>query len=142
MKINKDIDFLHKPCVAVKENEAKSLKLKLYTFLVVNSKKAVGVAANQLGVNKKAFAVRLNNKIEVFINPSIELSGETIDSEEGCLSIPNEEFIVKRRMNVKISADNQSKPKGYRGYQACVIQHEMDHLNGILINDKGEDNVR
>ena len=136
MRINKDIDFLHKPCVTVKDNEVNSLKLKLYTFLTTYSKKAVGVATNQLGVNKRAFAVRLNNKIEIFINPSVELSGEVINSEEGCLSIPNKEFKVKRRMNVKISADNHSKPKGYRGYQACVIQHEMDHINGILINDE------
>ena len=87
----------------------------------------------------RAFANNVDDKIEIFINPVIELSGDVVDNTEGCLSIPNKQFNVKRRMNVSIKADNIFKSKGYRGWYAYVIQHEMDHINGILISDKGED---
>ena len=139
MRVNQNISFLHKPCTNVSPNEINGIKSRLFTFLLNNKDKAVGIAANQLNINKRAFAINVDNKIEIFINPVIELSGDVVDNTEGCLSIPNKQFNVKRRMNVSIKADNIFKSKGYRGWYAYVIQHEMDHINGILISDKGED---
>jgi len=98
----------------------------------------VGLAAPQVGVSKKIVVIDVGDGPIVLINPKIVSgSGEDIDVE-GCLSIPGKQAYVKRMAEVVVKAlDGEGKPikiEG-RGYLARALQHEIDHLNGILFID-------
>jgi peptide deformylase len=105
----------------------------------------VGIAANQVNLNKAVFVIdeKLAAEYEcpdVFINPEItEYSNDTDEMEEGCLSIPGQTFYIKRSKKIKIKAlDSQGNKFKLtaKGYLARVLQHETDHLNGVLITDR------
>jgi peptide deformylase len=99
-----------------------------------------GIAAPQVGINKRFFVAIINNKeIKIFINPKIiEYSKETNLDTEGCLSIPNMEGVIERYNWIKIKYFNGKKivTELYTGLNARIIQHENDHLDGILYTDK------
>lgn len=101
----------------------------------------VGLAANQIDVQKQLFIIDLgqNQKQQhVFINPEILEKEGSIKLAEGCLSIPSIEAEVKRAEKIKIKAlDRHGKPFELttEGLLAVCIQHEHDHLNGILFID-------
>ena len=104
----------------------------------------IGLAANQIGVNKNLFVVDIshvdeNENPRVFINGKIEHSqGESVYSE-GCLSLPEIKFDVTRPEIITFSfqdEDRKKKVEEFDGLLARAIQHEMDHLNGILIIDR------
>lgn len=107
--------------------------------------KGVGLAANQVGQDLQLFVIdhqlALDNKVpEVYINPEIsECSSDMAEMEEGCLSIPGYWHIIKRSKKLKIKAldeqGNKVKIKA-RGFLARVLQHEYDHLQGLLIKDR------
>lgn len=108
---------------------------------------AVGLAATQIGVNKRVFVVRKekNSKdLLVFINPKI-ISKKNFckNSLESCLSIPGRIFKVPRYKSIVVDAmDESGKPILYSTSTKIVafaIQHEIDHLNGILIEKRGKE---
>lgn len=111
----------------------------------------VGLAAPQINISKRLIAVRTFNENEepkelALINPVIvSHSQETayLDSGEGCLSVDRPvEGIVPRYARIKIEAFNDQGEKvkyRFRGYEAIVVQHELDHLNGIMFYDRIED---
>ena len=76
----------------------------------------------------------------IMINPEIiEKSPELVDSKEACLSIPNIVWLVKRHKNITIEyfwLDWHKRTKKLRDYNAFIVQHEIDHLDGILFTDK------
>lgn len=108
----------------------------------------VGLAAPQIGYLYQIFAIKPTEKspISFFLNPKIiKLSKENISAStektplEGCLSIPNIWGIVKRKKSVTLSFLNingQQQQKTFTGFEAIIIQHEMDHLQGILFTEK------
>lgn len=105
----------------------------------------LGIAAPQVGVNLCIYIARLNfNTPHEMIVPMInaeflQISEKTEDNQEGCLSLPNEFGIVRRSKNVTIRyMDERAKIHTLRldGLNARIMQHEMDHLNGVLIADK------
>ncbi len=101
----------------------------------------VGLSACQIGKNIRMFVVPKELfKKWAFINPEIiKKSQKTEIMEEGCLSLPNIFIPIKRAKSVKIKAlDETGKEFALRakGLLARIIQHENDHLNGILITDK------
>ena len=103
--------------------------------------KGVGLAAVQVGRLLRLFVVRVpGDTARVFINPDIlETSIEQAPFEEGCLSIPGMYTDVIRPTSVRIQAWNlKGRPftLNAEGYLARVIQHEFDHLNGILFIDR------
>jgi len=107
---------------------------------ILKRDKGVGVAGPQIGVTKRIFVVSVEGSGElVFINPSIlETSMETAKYEEGCLSIPGIYANVVRAEAIKIQAWNEKgRPFTLRadGLLARVIQHEYDHLEGVLFLD-------
>jgi peptide deformylase len=104
----------------------------------------VGLAANQIGVLKRIFVIDIADEDEpsnllTFINPEIfEMDGEQVFSE-GCLSFPGASEDIKRAATVKIRAlglDGQPFELEADGLLAVAIQHENDHLNGVLMIDK------
>ncbi|MDD4382101.1 MAG: peptide deformylase [Candidatus Dojkabacteria bacterium] len=103
---------------------------------------AGGISAPQVGVNKNIFYI-LNydtNKWELFINPSVEPTGFIkMTTEEGCLSVPNILGNVNRYKNIKVKfqdLDGNWITKKYSDLNAITIQHEKDHLEGILFIDR------
>lgn len=101
----------------------------------------VGLAACQIGKNIRLFVINPNlSEKTIFINPEIiKMSKKTEIVEEGCLSLPNVFILTKRALSVKIKAvDENNKQFKFKAKDllARTIQHEMDHLDGILIVDK------
>lgn len=97
----------------------------------------VGLAAPQINVPLRLAVAEVDGKEYYWINPEItSLSQEKIISEEGCLSLPGEFFPILRSETVTVKYLNEKGlPKKLRatGFLATVIQHEVDHLDGILI---------
>jgi peptide deformylase len=113
-------------------------------YLTMYDDDGIGLSANQVGVEQRFFITdfSLHDKNlgkEVFINPEIiAREGEDI-LEEGCLSIPEIRDKVPRALKIKVRYENLQRQlieKEYEGYVARVIQHETDHLNGILFVER------
>ncbi len=103
----------------------------------------VGLAAPQVDISKRFFVVIADDDVRrVFINPQIiSTSNDLVDYEEGCLSLPKIYENIKRPSQVTVQALNENgKPFTIEadGLLARIIQHENDHLNGIVFIDKGD----
>ena len=102
----------------------------------------VGLAATQVGVLNRVLVYRIHPQapIAALINPEIEWSGREQEIlEEGCLSLPGVHVDVERPVHVKVSALNElGEPITIEasGLEARVIQHEVDHLDGVLVLDR------
>lgn len=104
----------------------------------------VGLAAPQVGILKRIFVINLSeNKEEatlVFVNPRImETSGKKIKKKESCLSVPHCRGTVERREKLVIKYQNrygEEEALEAKGFLARCIQHEYDHLDGILYIDR------
>lgn len=101
---------------------------------------AVGIAAPQVGINKRIIIVRTDTADRVMISPRISvMSDATFVSAEGCLSIPKVKGRVHRHWNVVAEYFNERGEfvsEGFQAFDAAVVQHEIDHLNGILFTDR------
>jgi peptide deformylase len=102
---------------------------------VMYANKGIGLAAPQIGILSQILIVDIGEGCKVLINPEIVGEGETV-MEEGCLSLPTIEVPVKRMEKVFVKGrDLQGKEMSLElfGFPGRVYQHEIDHLNGILI---------
>ena len=107
--------------------------------------KGIGLAAPQIGINKELLVIDVNYDDSaaeplILINPEISSYGTTLNSyEEGCLSIPGVYLNVIRPSTIKLKfRDEMGRPRKMKadGLLARCIQHEMDHLNGVLFVDR------
>jgi len=104
----------------------------------------LGLTANQVGVSKSLFVYKTGHgKYNVAMNPEIIVSlGKMTSYGEGCLSIPGKYFTTKRAKQVKVRVIDQYgverviKTRGKK--EAKMFQHEIDHLKGICLTDKGK----
>ena len=103
----------------------------------------VGLAAPQLGVSQRVLVYRVGSEAPTIalVNPELEWrsDGEAETLEEGCLSIPGIQLDVERPVHVRVRAqDEHGAPRTVEasGLEARVIQHEMDHLDGVLILER------
>ena len=124
----------------VEKIDAEIAELTEKMFETLKAEQGLGLAGPQIGVNKRIFVIHVpDDDPRVFINPSIiETSAETSKCEEGCLSIPGVYANIVRAETVKLQAWNEKgKPFTIEasGLVARVIQHEHDHLEGILFTD-------
>ncbi|MGI6443763.1 MAG: peptide deformylase [Candidatus Dojkabacteria bacterium] len=143
----KDEEVLRTPSkdVALEEIGSTDFEVFLEKLLLtakLSEEPAGGIAAPQVGVNKNIFFL-LNydtNEWEVFINPEVESVGFVKTSiEESCLSVPNVEAEVQRYKNIRIKyldRDGKKYTRKYKDLNAVTIQHEKDHLDGILFIDR------
>lgn len=118
-------------------------------YYTMDYAEGVGLAAPQIGKNIRLFVIdsthfyeedEKNNGIrKAFINAHIiEHMGEQIDREEGCLSVPGIHEYVKRHESIKIEYMDENGEKHedtFSGFEAWVIQHEYDHLEGLVFTD-------
>jgi peptide deformylase len=101
-----------------------------------------GLAATQLGVMHRVLVYRgePDRPIEVFVNPALEWRSEETDlDEEGCLSIPGVWVEVERAAQVRMrgfDAGGRERTVEAEGLEARVLQHELDHLDGVLMLDR------
>lgn len=100
----------------------------------------VGLAAPQIGITRRVILVRFEDKVETYINPTIEvLDKKKVEGDEGCLSIYSiQGFQVKRSPRVKVKAlDIKGEPVEFiaEDMLARILQHEIDHLDGVLFID-------
>lgn len=134
---------LRKKSENVKDPKSPEIQKLIQDMLMtMKEAKGIGLAAPQVGHSLRIFTVNIEDKIYVFINPEIKDFGDDkIPFEEGCLSVPKIWGPVTRPKKLTIKALKENgKPVKIRakGLLARVIQHEMDHLNGILFIDKSE----
>ncbi len=126
---------ISKPVTEINERIHKLLKDMADTMYDANG---VGLAAIQIGYKKRVIIVDIGNGLIEFINPEIiEKNGEQV-GPEGCLSIPGKLGEVKRADHIKVKALDRNGKEFVleaNGFLARAIQHEVDHLNGILYTD-------
>ena len=139
-------DVLRKETKTVKDVTHRTRTLIEDMFDTMYEANGVGLAAPQVGVLKKIFVVDVgdeegNNVPFVFINPEIiEREGVQVGFE-GCLSVPGKSGKVARAEKVKVKAFNEDMEEfelEAEGFLARAIQHEYDHLNGVVYVDKVE----
>jgi peptide deformylase len=98
-----------------------------------------GLAAPQIGVGLRVFTYYLDGDVGHLVNPSLTLSGETQSGDEGCLSIPGLSFDCTRAKGVvAVGFDMYGEPQTVQGNDALArcLQHETDHLDGVLFVDR------
>lgn len=109
---------------------------------LMNDALGVGLAAPQVGLSQRMLVYRVGHDapLVAVVNPEIEWSSKDEETlEEGCLSIPGVHIDVDRPVHVRVRArDEHGEPRLIEasGLEARVLQHEIDHLNGVLILDK------
>ena len=108
----------------------------LLDTLIANREGCVGMAANMIGVRKRIIVFDNEGTYMTMFNPEIIKMSGPYDTEEGCLSLLGGPRPCKRYQNVKVQWQNeqfQTRIKTFTGWTAQIIQHEIDHCNGILI---------
>lgn len=138
-------DIIHDPLLlAQKSVVATKLDLKvaqdLKDTLIAHRTECVGMAANMIGINKKVIVFLDESKImpkyTIMFNPEIVEANNEYETKEGCLSLLGTPRQCKRFHLIKVRFQNSDfkwRTETYTGWTAQIIQHEIDHCNGILI---------
>lgn len=149
LEIQKGTDnkILRAKSLEVKKIDSKIKKLISDMIETMKHAEGIGIAAPQVGVNLRLYIARLNfgtdhELIIPMVNPEIVSHTEFSEpGEEGCLSLPKQFGTVRRAKKVTVKFTNikgQENTLELEDLNARIMQHEMDHLNGILIADKME----
>lgn len=134
-------ELVHDPIFLAKKSEPADLgdlqiARDLLDTISAHKDSCVGMAANMIGVLKRVIVFDSGNGYEIMFNPEIIKCSEPYQAEEGCLSLLGDPRPAKRFKSIKVRFQNsEMKPriKSYSGFTAQIIQHEIDHCNGILI---------
>jgi peptide deformylase len=121
-------------------------KFAKHMLRVMHDAPGVGLAAPQLGVLQRLLVYDVEDDPRVLVNPVLdEFSEDVEESEEGCLSVPGVTMPVVRALSVRVRAQGATgEPLDFvvEGLEARVIQHEVDHLDGVLIVDRTSRSAR
>ena len=132
--IMKDIFFLQQKSEPAAAADAQVMRDLLDT-LQAHREECVGMAANMIGVNKRIIVFDSEGKYMVMFNPVIVRRSGVYEAEEGCLSLTGTRK-TKRFQTIKVQWQNekfQTRRKTFTGWTAEIIQHEIDHCEGIII---------
>lgn len=133
------------PILKTKTKEVEKIDKKIKKIVenmkkIMLNNKGVGLSANQIGENLSIFIAHNNQRFYTFINPKIiKFIGKEKTLEEGCLSLPGIWGQIKRYPGVIVEYQDlfgKKKRLKAKGLLAQIIQHEIDHLNGILFIEK------
>ena len=108
----------------------------LLDTLTFHKEGCVGMAANMIGVTKRIIVFDNEGEYMTMLNPVILKAAEQYETEEGCLSLLGGPRKCKRFKKIKVQYQNlqmQTRIKSFIGWTAQIIQHEIDHCNGVLI---------
>ena len=134
-------ELIHDPILLARVSEPAAkedwaVAQDLLETLIFHEKGCVGMAANMIGVHKRIIAFNDNGTYKIMFNPRIvKFSGE-YETQEGCLSLLGDPRKTKRFEKIKVeyqTMDMKVRLKTFQGFTAQIIQHEIDHCNGILI---------
>ena len=134
-------EIVHDPILlAMKSQPATAENLQvaqdLLDTLTANKDACVGMAANMIGVLKRIIVFDNEGTYMAMFNPEIIKADGPYDAQEGCLSLLGDPRPCKRYQTIKVQWQNekfQTRIKTFTGWTAQIIQHEIDHCNGILI---------
>lgn len=134
-------ELMHDPIFLAKKSETATkedlpIAQDLLETLIAHQDGCVGMAANMIGSLKRIIAVENDGEYLVMLNPVILKQSEPYETEESCLSLLGGPRPVKRYKKIKVKyteSDFKIKIKTFEGWTAQIIQHEIDHLLGILI---------
>ena len=138
------------PILRKKTKRVKRVTKEVLTFIedlqdTVIARKGAGIAAPQVGSNQRICLALIGKRMVTLIDPLITwMSDETVTGDEGCLSLPGIWLRVERAKSIVLSyIDEKGKPQERKlsGWDARVVQHEVDHLDGILIVDRSSEHV-
>lgn len=132
--IVKDETFLALPSAPATEEDL-PVAQDLLDTLIAHKDGCVGMAANMIGVSKRIIAVEGEKGYLVLFNPVILRRSDPYEAEEGCLSLEGTRK-TKRWRAVKVQYQNekmQTRLKTFTGFTAQIIQHEVDHCDGVII---------
>ena len=110
--------------------------IDLMDTLVAHKDECVGMAANMIGVKKSIICFDNDGEYMTMLNPEIIKFSDSFETEESCLSLLGGPRKTKRYRKIKVkyqTADFKVRIKTFEGFSAQIIQHEIDHINGILI---------
>ena len=134
-------ELMHDPILLAGKSETATkedlqVAQDLLDTLAAHKDSCVGMAANMIGVRKRIIAFDNNGEYIVMYNPEIIKKDGAYDTEESCLSLLGGPRKCKRYKTIKVQYQNeqyQQRIKTFTGWTAQIIQHEIDHCNGILI---------
>lgn len=134
-------ELMHDPIFLARKSEDAVLSdlqvaQDLLDTLAAHQETCVGMAANMIGVCKRIIAFDNGGSYMVMLNPEIIKQSGPYDTEESCLSLLGGPRKTKRYAKIKVryqTLDFQLRLKTFEGWTAQIIQHEIDHCNGILI---------
>ena len=132
--IMKDPIFLAQPSAPATEADL-PVAQDLLDTLAAHKDGCVGMAANMIGVSKRIIVFDNEGTYMVMFNPEIVKCSQPYQAEEGCLSLTGRRT-AKRYHSIKVQYQNdqfQTRLKTFTGWTAQIIQHEIDHCNGVLI---------
>ena len=132
--IMRDIAFLKQKSLPATQADSQ-VALDLLDTLKAHESECVGMAANMIGVNKRIIIFDNEGAYQVMFNPVIVKQSGPYQTEEGCLSLTGRRP-TKRWKRIKVQWQNetfQTRLKTFTGWTAEIIQHEIDHCDGILI---------
>ena len=132
--IMKDPIFLSQPSRPAPEEDRPIARDPLDT-LAAHRERCAGMAANMIGVQKRIIVMVRGPLVIAMLNPKMLQGSGEYEPEEGCLSLTGTRK-AKRYRSIKVQYQNeqfQTRLKTYTGWTAQIIQHEIDHCNGILI---------
>ena len=141
--IIKDKNKLQEKCSPVSVKEGEEIGVRLLHELR-DSDNGIGLAANQIGINKRVCVVNVKEPL-VLINPKIvEKSKEQFIFPEGCLSFPDDKIKTTRHQDIVVEADNHDGKLSFSAnskdindaFECVCVQHEIDHLDGITMFDR------
>lgn len=133
-EIMKDEPFLAIPSSPASLEDLQ-VGIDLLDTLKDNTQRCVGMAANMIGVSKNVIAINDNEDYTLMFNPKIIKQSKPYETEEGCLSLLGTRK-TKRYFSIKVQYQNfdyQTRIKTFTDFTAQIIQHEIDHCNGIII---------
>lgn len=129
---------LRDTALAVKNIDNKTRSLIKSMSDIMYEHRAIGLAAPQIGILKRIVVVDIGEELITMVNPEILSGFRNEHLEEGCLSLPNTNVNVNRNVNLfvrYIDKNEKEIEREFKNLTARVIQHEVDHLNGVLIID-------
>lgn len=151
MRILTENPLLKKKCKLVTIDQGRLIARRMVAYLLANNKKnkntkALGIAANQFGIDAAVAVVLIKQKPLILINPKIEKFSEVkFMHKEGCLSFPDQVLDVYRHIWIEIISDNHKDILFFGSridhnnsadmLESAVVQHEIAHLNGLTFHD-------
>ncbi|MEN6476153.1 MAG: peptide deformylase [Syntrophaceae bacterium] len=130
--------ILRELCAPVQRFDGWLLDVADEMFALMRRHDGIGLAAPQAGINQRFFVAEIDGRRLCLVNPTIMSRAGRENMNEGCLSLPSLFLDIKRNARIEVSSYGllgKKRQDVFQGWWARVIQHEIDHLNGVMICD-------